>query len=89
MLVAESKVATVKVSLPHMELRAALLLAKLLHLINTHESGLHVNATYAWTDSRVILAWITSLPHLRKTFVANQVGKIQDYTAPEGWHHIP
>ncbi|XP_049300540.1 uncharacterized protein LOC125774304, partial [Anopheles funestus] len=42
-----------------------------------------------WSDSTVTLNWIASPPNTWKTFVANRVAEIQNYSHPRQWKHIP
>ncbi|XP_041769560.1 uncharacterized protein LOC121592219 [Anopheles merus] len=44
---------------------------------------------FFWSDSTVTLNWIASPPNTWKTFVANRVAEIQNYSHPRQWKHIP
>ncbi|GFY18218.1 integrase_H2C2 domain-containing protein [Trichonephila clavipes] len=41
-----------------------------------------------WTDSSIVLSWISASPHLLKTFVANRVSQIQQLSKDFQWRHI-
>jgi len=55
----------------------ALLAARLLQKV---ADGLHIEkeVLYAWSDARVVLAWIKAHPSRWVTFVANRVAAIQE-----------
>ena len=42
-----------------------------------------------WTDSTIVLQYISNTEARYHTFVANRVAEIQDATRPEVWHHVP
>ena len=48
----------------------------------------HDVQTYGWTDSTVVLAWITDHPVRRKTFIANRTSYIIDKLSATQWRHI-
>ncbi|GBM55775.1 hypothetical protein AVEN_190357-1 [Araneus ventricosus] len=62
-----------KLSLPRLELMAALLGARLIESIREHFANAKV---YMWTDSKIGLHWIKNNPRRWKTFVQNRVVEI-------------
>uniref|UniRef100_A0A182PWL1 DUF5641 domain-containing protein n=1 Tax=Anopheles epiroticus TaxID=199890 RepID=A0A182PWL1_9DIPT len=70
LVMARCKVAPLKhLTIPQLELQAALLGARLMHSVVQNHS-LQINESYLHTDSEVVLSWITSQPREFKQFVA-------------------
>ena len=88
LVLSRAKVAPLKrVSLPRLELLAALLCARLVVYVREALKLSEDVAYHCWTDSTVTLAWIQSDPHKWKPFVGNRVAEIQRHTDPGCWFH--
>ena len=71
-LLGKCKVATIKqISVPKLELEAAVLGTRLITLIQT-EMTLKFENVFLWTDSRVVLDWISSSKN-QNIFVSNRL----------------
>ena len=87
LVMSKSRVAPIKeVSLPRLELLAAVVNARLLKfVVDTLQIKMH--RVVCWTDSMVTLHWIRRQSSCLKPFVANRVLEIQSTWDPECWHY--
>lgn len=74
-------------TLPRLELSAALLLSKLIAVIK-RSLKIKIDSIHLWSDSTALCRIKTSPCNLQ-TFVANRVAEIQELTDISSWRHVP
>nr|CAI5830482.1 unnamed protein product [Callosobruchus analis] len=89
--IAKSRVSPLKaLCLPRLELLSSALMSDLVSfVITTYSPLITIDEVFAYTDSQVVLYWVSSSPYRWKTFVANRVSHIQE-NLPENvhWYHV-
>ncbi|XP_055633605.1 uncharacterized protein LOC129773952 [Toxorhynchites rutilus septentrionalis] len=86
---AKTKVAPLRyVSIPRLELMAAVLGTRLLVFVRSNHS-IRINRVIYWSDSEVTLAWIRSEHRRYRPFVACRVGEILSSSNVNDWRYVP
>ncbi|XP_046869388.1 uncharacterized protein LOC124462036 [Drosophila willistoni] len=75
-------------SIPRMELQAAVIGAKLSNRIQRNPS-LSINSSCYWSDSKTVLKWLRMDPRKFQQFVMHRVGEILEFTNVSQWNWVP
>lgn len=87
-MLARSRVAPKKrLSMPRLELSAALTGAQLAKLIQT-ELTIPIQQVFLWSDSTTVLQWLRSESCRYKVFVGTRVAEIQTLTDVASWRYV-
>ena len=88
-VMSKSKVAPIKPqTMPRLELLAAVLGAELAkYLSNTILPKFHTSQIILWSDSQIVLSWISSPKPLRQQFVRHRVQLIRDLSSQSTWRY--
>ena len=85
----KSRVAPLKtVTIPCLELQAALLLSEFLsNIYEQLKCSSHINRVFYWTDSTIALLWIKSTK-FRDPYIQRRVDRIASISDTVNWYHI-
>lgn len=77
------------ITIPRLELCAALLMSKLMQVVIKSYGSRHTfDSVIAFTDSTVVLQWIRSEPSKWRIFIANRISQIQENPPSKHWRHV-
>ncbi|KAK3755825.1 hypothetical protein QZH41_003462 [Actinostola sp. cb2023] len=84
----KSRVAPLKpVTIPRLELTAAVCSLRISQQVR-RELTYHIDHEYFWTDSKVVLGYVSNESRRFHVFVAHRVQEIQENTAASQWQYI-
>jgi hypothetical protein len=87
-IMGKSRVAPLKhITIPRLELSAALVAVKVSTMLNIELSYENIVNVF-WTDSKVMLGYISNDSRRFQVFVANRVQQIRNATSPQQWNHV-
>ena len=75
-------------SIPRMELMAAVLGTRLAKIICDHHEIIF-QKRFFWSDSNTVLSWISSDARNYKQFVMFRIGEILEASSPFEWRYVP
>ena len=89
-LMSKTRVAPLKqLSIVRLELQAAVLAVRLVDALLKEVPSLAQTRVTYWSDSKVVLGYITNESRRFNTFVANRVAEIHDLSKRDQWRHCP
>ena len=76
-----------KVTIPRLELQGAILATQLSATLH-RELDMGIDAEHFWTDSAIVLGYLTNDSKRFQVYVANRIHEIRLQSNPDQWHHI-
>lgn len=80
--------ASKEITIPRLELQAALLAVRVAKII-TNEQNFKIHKKYFWSDSKIVLHWIRKDPRDFKVYVMNRLGEIRKNSDVREWKWVP
>ena len=88
LVMSKTKVAPIKrITIPRLELCGAHLLSQILYHVK-EVFHLPLDSIHAWTDSTIVLNWLTGSSRRFKPYVNNRISQIMDLIPPNRWKHV-
>ncbi|XP_070068072.1 uncharacterized protein [Drosophila takahashii] len=88
LIMSKTRVAPIKsVSIPRLKLKAAHLLSKLISLVK-QSLTVPISRINCWSDSEIVLHWLSSPPRTWNTYVCNHTAEIIETCPHSCWQHI-
>ena len=88
-VIAKTRLApTKKLSIPRLELQAAVLCVRLASVI-IKEHDYKFSSIHFWSDSTTVLHWIRGTSTRHPSFIENRLSEILDATEASQWHYCP
>eukprot|EP00057_Strongylocentrotus_purpuratus_P028999 XP_011683473.1 PREDICTED: uncharacterized protein LOC100891682 [Strongylocentrotus purpuratus] len=88
LLMSKSRLSPIKkMTIPRLELSAAAISVRLDAFLR-QELNVLVGSSHFWTDSTIVIRYITNEERRFRTFVANRVAAIRNKSSPEQWHYV-
>ena len=88
-LAAKTRVAPLKqISIVRLELQGAVMASRLAAALR-EELTYEIHRVVFWTDSRVVLRYLSNQSRRFHTFVANRVAEIRETSQVDQWYHVP
>ena len=88
LVIGKSRVAPLKtMTIPRLELTAALVSVRISKFLQDELDYENIAETF-WTDSKVVLGYISNESRRFHIFVANRVQQIRDHSSPSQWRYV-